>query len=330
MGGAMGGGMGHGMGGGGMGARFPSPWRFGDNLAGQGAVSVTAFGNADQKVVDQIAEDLRILSYLLSRNLERAFAGNSPDYKLGIPMLVTAGGHSVEASYLEGFGVVLRIRVGFPLAPSPGAAGGPGAVQGVSEWDEARRALAGAEAPEGAIAGGDWEANLGYTSGEPQRYDPKLVEAFKKRTLALLKNASNLRHIKPEEWIVVSITGQPGVGRQARFLSRSVSRQEQRRVTAHVKDARASDPKAPGDDTTDEPKTTGKAPEAATLVINDVTDLARATMMTIRVKKTNADAFAAGKISEEQFAKEAQMGSYFGPTPDGAIQEGSDYRVRMR
>jgi hypothetical protein len=289
------------------------------------AASVTVFGNPDQKVVDQIAEDLRILSYLLSRNLERAFAGDSPDYVLGIPMLVTVNGHSVEASYLEGFGVVLRMRVGFPLAGSPGGERGPGAVRGVSEWDEARRALAGAEVPEGAIPG-DWTQNsqrgYGFTGGEPQRYDPKLVETLKKRTLALLKNASNLRHLKPDEWIVVSITGQPGFGRRAARVYRSGGRQE-RRIIALVEDASASNRPAPGGDKADQPKSAGEASEAATLAGNDLSDLTRVTMMTIRVKKANADAFAAGRISEEQFAKEAETGTYLGPAPLARAIEGS-------
>ncbi len=185
MGGGMGGGgggMGGGVGGGGGGLLLPRTPGMGayssadlfvrDNPAGQGAVSVTVFGNPDQKVVDQIAEDLRILSYLLSKNLERAFAGDSPDYVLGIPMLVTANGHSVEASYLEGFGVVLKMRVGFPLVAPPGGEKGPETVQGVSEWDEARRALAGEEAPEGPTTG-DWTQNFqrryGDTSREAQR-----------------------------------------------------------------------------------------------------------------------------------------------------------------
>ncbi len=52
----------------------------------------------------------------------------------------------------------------------------------------------------------------------------------------------------------------------------------------------------------------------------------RNSMMTIRVKKANADAFAAGKISEEQFAKGAETGTYLGPTPlDRPIEGGGRY-----
>ena len=306
-----------------------------DRPARAGAVSVTTFGKPDQKRVDQIAEDLRILSYLFSKNLERAFAGDSPEIKLGIPMLLTANGDSVEASYLDGFGVVLRMRVGFPLVAPPGLAGEPGAVPEVSEWDEARRALAGAEAPEGGFPGvytWDPQRGYGFSVGDPERYSSKLVEALKKHTLALLKNASNLRDLKPDEWIVVSIAGPPGPGRAVRRrFSRagagagSGQHTPPDKLTAPAPggglpgvEQRFSNGPPSGPDNAAQEKGTGQ----------DFVDIIaherglRVTMMTIRVKKADADAFAAGTLSEEQFAKEAEVGTYLGPVPQDRATEG--------
>jgi hypothetical protein len=276
----------------GMAPNLASGFYFSDGkLAGHGAISVTTFSKPDQKVVDQIAEDLRILSYLFSRNLERAFEGDPPDYKLGIPMLMAADGHSVGASYLEGFGVVLKMRVGFPLVAPTGDKTEPAAAQPGSEWDEARRALSGAEAPENG-AGGEFAANLWgesmHTIVAAGPYDPKRVETLKRRTLALLKNASNLRHLKADEWIAVSITGAPVPGRT-------------RPWRLHGPAGNFS---------------------AYTLIL-DNSDSGRATMMTIRVKKADVDAFAAGKLSEEQFAKQAEVASYLATAPQDRLAMGT-------
>jgi hypothetical protein len=68
------------------------------------SVSIIAFKNADQKVVDEATEDLKILSLILSQNAERALTSESADaaeYKLGIPMLLKTGGHAVEATWIE-------------------------------------------------------------------------------------------------------------------------------------------------------------------------------------------------------------------------------------
>jgi hypothetical protein len=118
-------------------------------------------------------------------------------------------------------------------------------------------------------------------------YDPKRVETLKRRTLALLKNGSNLRHLKADEWIAVSITGAPLPGRT-------------RPWTIHGPASSLS---------------------AYTLILGN-SDSSRATMMTIRVKKADVDAFAAGKLSEEQFAKQAEVASYMSAAPQDRLATG--------
>jgi len=55
----------------------------------------------------------------------------------------------------------------------------------------------------------------------------------------------------------------------------------------------------------------------------------RATVMTIRIKKKDADAFAGNKMSEDQFFHAAEITSYLGPVVLSAAT--SDYfRIRPR
>ena len=266
-------------------SRMPGNSSFTDRLrnvnpAGEGNVSVTVFGKPDQKRVDEMAEDMRILAYLFWKNLERAVAGDSPDFKLGIPMLLKDNGHSVEASYLEGFGVVLSLRVGFHLVARPGVGGGQVAVPGVSEWDEARRALAGGRSRRArAQANGPpiSSAVMACAAGSRSADSPNLVEALKKHTLALLKNASNLRHLKPDEWIVASIAGPPGPTRVV-----------QSRATL-----RAGAGAGSGQDFVETMRTESDG---------------RPEMMTIRVKKANVDAFAAGASPRSSLPKRRRWG----------------------
>jgi hypothetical protein len=284
-------------------------WRE-DARAGEGAASVLTFKAPDQKTVDETAEDLNILSLIFSRHLERALGeegGEKGEYKLGIPMLLQTGGRWVEASYVEGFGAVFSLKVRFPLVPAAAVNKDTQSSQQDSEWDQARRALAGGAAESDARRQNPFE--------RARRYNPNLVETLKKRVLELLKNASNLRHVQSEEWVVVTFAGPPNVvARPAGAIAGmgSVS------IDGNVGTEAVSEQPSPKGATTSNPIASQSAftassagavagPQAAPQTP------ARATIMTIRVKKRDADAFAANKMSEDQFFHTAEIANYLGP-----------------
>src|SRR6266581_3139139 len=202
-------------GGGGSGGGGFAYWA-GTYLDADSPVSVISFKQSDEKVMDETAEDLNILSLILSQHLERAGAESS-DYKLGIPIVLKTSGHAVTASYIEGFGAIFSLKVRFPLvAPQiPGGENQNTAAQ--SQWDEARRALRGDAEP----VSRSWQRTR-----EVEPYDPRMVETLKKRALELLRNASNLRHVKDDEWVIVNFFGPPsalGVAREAGHHRTSVT-----------------------------------------------------------------------------------------------------------
>jgi len=331
-----------------------------DAREGEGPVSVMTFKSPDQTNLDETAQDLNILSYIFSQNLERALGvegGESEDYKLGIPMLLQTGGHWVEASYIEGFGAIFNLKVRFPLVLAAVTNKDAQTPQVDSEWEQARRAIAG-------VAPVDPSRQSSYDNSyaKARRYSPKLVETLKKRVLELLKNASNLRHVQPDEWVAVTFAGPPnGLMHTRRGAGRSFSGtlppgsplgafgdifqgQPDAALAPGVLPAGGASPSAPvpiassgamaGQPTA--PQSVGVVimPPGASGTISAAPQTAaaagatsggggssttapqvpdRATMMTIRVKKRDADAFAANKMTEEQFFHAAEITTYLGP-----------------
>jgi hypothetical protein len=161
--------------------------------------TVVAFEPMKPKEMEEMQEDLKVFGLILYRGLERALGDRSTEYKLGVPMLLQGEHRVLQANYLEGFGVIAKMTVPFPVAANEGEAktkresGAP-----MTEWEKARRALFGAD--------GELDSRGGAGSEVPE-YDEKLVATLKKQMYESIKNGSNLRHVKPDEWISVVIVG---------------------------------------------------------------------------------------------------------------------------
>lgn len=153
-----------------------------------------------QKEIDEISEDLNVFSFLIQRALQRTVGDKTTDYRLGVPMLLRGEHRMIDASYLEGYGVLVKIHVPFPVASSgqPIEKKPEGASQ--SEWEKARAAIFGNPAD---------PTNDENGSGEPVRYDEKVVNSLKDNLMGALRNASNLRHVNAAagETITVAIMG---------------------------------------------------------------------------------------------------------------------------
>ncbi|HUD46752.1 MAG TPA: hypothetical protein VMR33_07970 [Candidatus Baltobacteraceae bacterium] len=274
---------------------------------GESAVSVVRFKTPDQAALDETAADLSILSFIFSQNLERALSEDGDEmgaYKLGIPMLLQTGGQSVEASYIEGFGAVFDMKVRFPLVRPADADKESQTSPANSEWEQARRALAG-DTQSDPRSANPFEKTV--------HFNPKLVETLKKRVIQLLGNASHLRHVQPDEWVAVTFSGPPnvvtpnsGVGSASAGGGSlgSSSIDDPNEPAKPSSSSSKPDEASPG---TENPSQPGQNIAAARRVPN------RMTILTIRVKKTNADAFAANKMTEDEFFRSAEIANYLGP-----------------
>jgi hypothetical protein len=167
-----------------------------------GAGSIILTTPIEPQKVDELTEDLNVLTLIINRNLDRVFGEKETQYRLGVP--ITMGrNRSIEASYIQDFGVVFKLHVPFPVAtagprekkPEPAAAPD-------NEWEKARRTL----------YAGDEAAGIQRTGTEEgaamtPAYDEKLVNDLKKEILDALKNISNVRHMAATESATVAILG---------------------------------------------------------------------------------------------------------------------------
>jgi hypothetical protein len=247
------------------------------------------------------------------------------------------GGRWVEASYIEGFGAVFNLKVRFPLVSAAAPDKDTQSNQADSEWEQARRALAGG-APDDPRRHNPYE--------KARRFNPNLLETLKKRVVELLRNASNLRHVQPEEWVAVTFSGPPNslAHRRKAFGGSGLASPDEESPDAAYKGGQGK-PKEDSEASQEAPTPGLKAPEGTTPPASRskpgpsggtkygqtaaLQTPDRATIMTIRIKKKDADAFASHQMSEDQFFHAAEITSYLGPVVVNAA--GSDYsRFRTR
>jgi hypothetical protein len=296
-------------------------WAAASNRKSLGQVSVLCFKVPDQQELGETTEDIAVLAHLLSRNLEHAFARDASDYKLGIPMLLTSGNQTVGASYIQGFGAIFRMQVRFPLVSAGDGIDEAEGAQTGSEWENARRELM-AEDNSGTSYGAARDVYSSYeASGQP--YDAKLVQTLRKRVLALLKNASNLRHLDGNEWIMIKIVGTPN---SSNVLNGLWGKGDPKTRDEGEIDAKETASLTPRDEASKgQPANSRRAKASSKHPAGNVkiaTDSNQPTIMSLRVKKSAVDAFASGSLSEEQFMKSAEVAAYVNPVPPDNESEG--------
>lgn len=283
-GGGIGGGMGSvGVGmGGEMGSMVGAMTGFGSKAAASPLVIFT-----DQPADTQLAdtqEDLNIMSRILTKAISRAGEDREDPFALGIRISSFTTSHQPRALYLEGYGAVFTAMVSFPLTPPANQPVKQAEKKAAnSAWEQTKQELYGG-APKNRSTGMNEEMMRRYglvLPAVPKReppYDPGRVERLKQALLDALKNASNFRHLKPEEQIVVAVSSGDGSTKEVRTVN--VVQKGRSGGGATVTTTESGDVTSPGN----------------TLVI--------------RIKKSDADDFAAGKLDQAGFAERAKIAIY--------------------
>lgn len=302
---------------------------------------VINFATTNGPDVEAAEADLVVMTRIIEKALDGELGEEQAPEAMGIPLVVTRGGRSVRALQLEGWGALFMIKVNFPLLPPPKAAEKKPESAATSEWENARREVQEQE--------GENEVRWEVKRGGGAEYDEEQMEALKKTLLAALKQATHIRHLKPEDFVAVSVFGSPISGGGTTTISRkSVSRKAGANVPAPPPppEPLATEAAPPGAGTAApaaeaEPgkararvgsKTTGSAIAAAqqqaiTELNTVVVEVGRAmanvssqnrraagqgTVLTLRVKKADVDAFAKGSLTFEAFQKRATINAYNG------------------
>ena len=230
----------------------------------------------EPNAIATIEEDLNVMS----RILEKAISPSQDETKrvMGIEVHSLFGpAAGARNLYLEGYGAVFLLNVGFPLLAPPEGKTEPKAKEPASsEWEDARQEIYGNPLQRQS------ELSWARTArGKAEPYDPEKVEDLKTSLFDGLKNATHIRSLKPDEVIVVVVTGPGTIGQGALKEIPFVGNLYRTPTT---------------------PSTTGQGARA-----NKAGGLARAgrersttaasrgeTIMTVRVKKADVDAFAQG------------------------------------
>src|SRR6516162_5173523 len=118
---------------------------------------------------------------------------------MGIDVFAFNGSGPMRNLYLDGYGALFMVNVGFPLVP-PAAKTSEEKPSGDSAWEEAKQELYG--------------PGPGMRPGLPpgEEFSAEKVGKLKASLLEALKNASNIRGIRPDESVTVCVLGGGNAG----------------------------------------------------------------------------------------------------------------------
>jgi DNA-binding protein H-NS len=250
-----------------------------------GKTLVIRSSDTDPKVQANMEEDLNVMSRILDKAATQKSDDDRPARAMGIDVFFTPGSSPMRSLYLEGYGAIFLLNVNYPLlAPPEKAEKEKERSEEDSAWHQAKRELYGPR--EG------WEDEAGHVfkyglagAGPGQPYDEERVADLKKALLDALKNAANIRNLKADESVTVCVFG-------------ASSRTEKPKPTAK-RSTRAQ--VAQGEDSNEVVVWSGDDRHPGP---------SRGSVMTIRVKKADVDAFAKGKLEPDAFAKKALATTY--------------------
>ena len=255
--------------------------------AGVSKALLVRTSNPEPKAQAALEEDMAVMAHILNKAIEDLpGAQPHPMNALGVELYFAPGSMPMRSLYLDNYGAVFFLSVGFPLIAPPEKQQEEKPA-GDSAWEDARQELYG-QRPQGALG------------GEPaEDFSQEKVEKLKETLLESLKNASNIRDLKSDEFVTIWVSG-GNSGGTARF----------RIVKNHA-------PANPG---------------ANAFAADQLMSPSRRTILTLRVSKADIDSYAKGKLSSQEFEKHARITTYTGDPAGGAegLVVGGFYNGRNR
>ena len=222
--------------------------------------------DAPAESISGLREELAIMARLFAKAADPE-TGKRNAFRVDLWQFGLGKGRDLDALYLDGYGAVFLLAVDFPLVDAPKAAEKKDAAKADKDaaWEQARRELTG--------KGGDLSDDLERDDDpEPAKFDADKVAGLRKRLAETFRHATNLKSVKAGEQIVVQVVGK---------ASRHTSGNLPPRMDPLLARRYGLDPNAP--------TSPSDGPTTATL--------------TLRAKKSDVDAFAAGRLSAEEFGK---------------------------
>lgn len=226
---------------------------------------------AEMKIEDlaAITEDMNVMSRIFAKKLSQArLTTVRSGWSIGIdPLSFGRSSGAIEAIYLEGYGALFLMRVNALLAPPPEALEEKETEEEDTDplWTQMRQEM---YAPQ--------EARRRRTERPEEKYDAEKVEGLKETLIKTLKHAANIRALKPDESVILTVTGK--ASQSGQLVTRLYSNGHSRHIAT-------------------EPGGAGSGSFSPTV-------------LTIRAKKSDIDAFAEGRLSFDQFTQKTLLLSY--------------------
>lgn len=262
-------------------------------LPSTGAVKVLVIPSLRAKTEDlaAITEDMSIMCRIFDKKIGRQhlssggvpYEGNYPEVIYdgwAYPAEFSLQGHNnpTEGIYLDGYGALFLLSVNIPLAPPPEIPGQKTEEGADPTWEQAKREM---HTPA--------QGTLSYNSDPPyvrwggiaqqhEQYDVEKTEELKKNLIKTLKHAANIRNLKSDDWVTVAIRGTAPAVVVKEVVERSIDGEGSLNV----------------DHVTPIITRAGYASPSATL-------------MTIRAKKADIDAFAKADLDSDEFSGKIEV-----------------------
>ena len=230
-----------------------------------------------------IMEDMSVMSCIFDKKFSkgsRLIRGVFSDYG----DFFGRDSRATEAIYLQGYGALFLMEANFPLTPPPR-----------SKEKEAKKT----EEPADPI----WQQTkqeifdpmirtTRRISQPGEKYDAEQIEEVKKELVKSLKHAANIRNLKPDEWVILTVTG---AGRQPNevFEYGRLIRPDDATGSAYPGGAFPGGYGSGGYG--------GSYRERGS---------PSAMVLTIRAKKSDVDAFAKGELDFDKFRQKVQILTY--------------------
>jgi hypothetical protein len=246
----------------------------------------------DPKEQASLEEDLAVMSHLLEKSVGSSLGLQTQGGPvLGVNLVFAPGHNPTRGLYLEGYGTLFTLSVGLPLLPSPKNDEEKENPSTDSAWSEARQEVYGQQRMDGKAV---------YVRGE--EYDERKVNRLKDAVLESLRNATHIRGLKGDDWVTVCVCG-------GQSMIVKVSDQD---IRQELTDLRKQETELRTRYTDTWPTVRNVRDKIQALELQLAGKQPRSTMLTIRVKKSDVDAFAKDKLNLDDFRKKAKIMPYAG------------------
>jgi hypothetical protein len=230
--------------------------------------SILVIPAAEMKVENlaAVTEDMSVMSRIFDNKISQANLTTEQGkwFTQRYNWLVQGGGSTTEAIYLEGYGALFLLRVNMLLSAPPAPQQEEKTEEADTDpvWAQMRRQM---YEPQ--------EARRSRTDDRPEeKYDAEKVETLKTNLIKTLKHAANIRALKSDQLVILTVIGDGS--RSGANITRSYiygRRTDSRRIVQTLPEVEA--------------------------------DSLQPTVLTICAKKSDIDAFAKGEIDYDQFRK---------------------------